>query len=579
MENTAYAKVLDEIASLHRVAGDNHYKVRAFEGAARVVRDLSEPIDDLVESRRIEDVSGIGESVATELQSLHDAGVSPRLIELRERIDPRVLEWIDVPWLGTRRVQALYHDLGARTLDDIERLIEEGKLDRHPAFGTSAVEKIQPEIERFRRVGHRRIPAPVALAFASSLCRQFMELDAVTDCDCGGSLRRGRDTVGDIDLALGSDDPRAVIEYFRSLPEVVDVKYEGGSRASAILTGEVKVDIWIEAPEAFGANLFFVTGPTEHHIALREKVKKEGLKMREYGVIRRDDPEEKPIGPMRTEEDVYRSIGLQYIPPEIRGAGRDIELAEKHKLPQLVESKHLLGDVHVHSREHGKRPSLDALIARARKLGYQWLCITDHCSASGGGGCKPDELRRQLEAIRKKGEELTDLRLIPGVEVEILADGSLDLDVATLAECDWVVGKVSTETEGVDGETLTQRIVWGLETGVVSCLASPSGRHLGEDEGFDIDFDAIVDTAVDFGVALELSGDPARLDLNAPRAAHAQSHGALLALSSNAYSAETLSNIDYALTQARRAWLQPGEVLNTLSADALLARVRTLVRH
>lgn len=581
MENSEYAKVLEEISNLHRVAGDNRYKVRAFESAARTVRALSEPVDDLLERRRIEHVSGIGESVATELYAMHDTGVSPRLLELRQRVDPRVLEWIDVPWLGTKRVQTLYHDLGARTMEDIKRLLDNGTLERHKNFGKSAVDKIRMELERYERVGHRRIPYPEAKAFADSICAQFMELDIVSDCAPGGSLARGQDTVGDIDLALGSNDPKAVIDYFRQMPEVVDVKYEGGSRASAILTNEIKVDIWIEAPEAFGANLFFVTGPTDHHIALREKVKKRGLKMREYGVIRRDDPEKKPIGPMQTEEDVYRSIDLQYIPPEIRGSGRDIELAEKHRVPRLVEVGDLKGDVHVHTAQDSGRDSLEALVERALECGYSWLCVTDRCSRSGGMGCKPDELNRRIDRILERDAKIKGLRLIPGVEVEILPDGTLDLDHRTLARCDWVIGTVTRELD-MSPEDLTQRIVWGIETGVLSCLANPSGRHLGVDEGFDFDLDAVIDAAADFRVALEMSGDPQKLDLNAPRAARAHSRGAPIALGSNAHSVANLSHIDYAVTQARRGWLEPAHVLNTLEADAMLDQVRALlgtVRH
>ncbi len=572
MDNKEYAQILNEIATLQRVVGDGFFKVRAFSRAARLIEDLGEPVEQLIDRRRLDEIPGIGESIEEELEALRLLGYSPRHKELLDRVGHDVTQLWEIPGLGIKRIQILYQDLGIASVAMLKAAALEGKLAKAPQFGAAIQTKLLAEIEGWERGRGRRYPLPEAKALADSLRSQILELSMVDRAEVGGSIRRGKETIGDIDLLVTTDDPRAVASYFKNLPEVVEVIFDGESRASVRITNEIQADLRIVERHLFGAGLHYFTGDKDHHIQMRLRSKRMGLKISEKGVMLYDDPTETPVGPMNTEEEVFAAVGLPYIHPEIRNGKNEIKMGEAGTLPTLVEAHHIRGEVHICSALSGGVDRLEDMLVGCAARGYEWVVVTERAGRTRG--IKPGDFadyKHKLEALNAK----LGLRVTVGLEVEIMPDGMLDFDHRLLAQVPWVVGVYRGMPDEPD--EATDAIMWAMETGLVSCLAAPTGRHLGVHEGHGARFDDVVACSVDFGVALELSGDPQRLDLNGQFSRRARDGGAHLVVSSSAASVDGLSNIDYALQQARRGWLTPADILNTLAAEDAIQRTRVLI--
>lgn len=557
---------------MQRIVGDNHFKVRAFNRAARLVSDHPRSVDDLVDRNALYDIEGIGESIEAEIEAIRRTGQSPRHSDLIRRVGRDFLQLKELSGLGDRRLQILFQDLGVRSLDDLKDLASAGRLDRAQHFGGQIVEKLLAEIESFERSGARRTPLPQALGLADSIKMHLLEMTDVDQAEIGGSIRRGRDTIGDIDILVTTDSPHTVSAEFKQMPDVIEILIDGDTRSSVRIAGDIQVDLRVIDRHLFGAGLHYFTGSKDHHIKMRLRSKRLGLKISEKGVYRVDDPKERPIGPMDTEEQIFEAVGLPYIPPEIRAGTREVELAERGELPNLVEQRDLRGDFHVYSDASGGRDAPDKLAKAARDLGYSWLVIAERTSGVDPDGLGPGELERALDRIREANEKVDGIELLAGVSAAIDHTGMLDADLRTLAQCDWVIATICDEAEG----DMTDRIRWALETGVVSCLGAPTGRRLGIHEGYELFWDEVLETTTDFGVALEINAHPARLDLNASGIGRVLRDGGLLALGSEAGSMVAMDQIRYGLQQARRAWMEAPSLLNTLPFDEIRRRVRTL---
>ncbi len=401
MHNREYARVLEEIATLQLVAGDNFFKVRAFSRAARLIEGLAEPIDDIIDQRRLYEIPGIGESIEEELHALRETGESPRHQELLARIGPGVFDLWQLPGLGLKRVQTLYQKLGITSIEALKSAAKSGKLASLEGFGESVQEKLIAEIEGFERGRGRRFPLPQAKALAEEIRDQIAELPEVDRAVIGGSIRRGRETTGDIDILVTTDSPRSVSGYFKDMEEVVEVVFDGETRASVRITNEIQCDLRILDPELFGAGLHYFTGSKEHHIQMRLRSKRLGLKISEKGVVRYDDATETPIGPMKTEEEVFEAVGLDYIAPELRMGKDEIEAAENGTLPDLVDRERLRGDIHVSSIASGGRSSLDELAEAAALLGYEWLVVAERSRGVDEHGLESARMAERHEEIRR----------------------------------------------------------------------------------------------------------------------------------------------------------------------------------
>ncbi len=577
MDNKEYAEILEEIATLQRVVGDNFFKVRAFSRAARLIENFAEPIDDLVDQRRLHEIDGIGESIEEELQALRITGASPRHEELLDRIGRDVMDLWHIPGLGIKRIQTLYQELGIASIPSLKQAALDGRLATLSGFGGGVQDKLLLEIEGWERGRGRRFPLPEAKGLAESIRFELLNLPEVARCEVGGSIRRGKETIGDIDLLVTTDAARTVSDYFKSLPDVTEIIFDGDTRASVRVTNEIQCDLRVIDTHLFGAGLHYFTGNKDHHIQMRIRSKKMGLKISEKGVMHYDDPTETIVGPMDTEEQVFNAVGLPYIAPEIRMGKDEIKAGEDGTLPDLVYPHHVQGDVHLSSTISGGRDALPDLIQALQKRGYKWCVVTEKTKTLHAKGIDDRGLKEHIERVKKLNAMIDGFTVLSGVECEITFDGMLDIDLRLAAECDWVLAGVTTDTD-VDADTMTQRLMWGMETGVVSCLAHPTGRHLGVHDGYKMYFEEVVQCANDFGVALEISGDPQRLDLNAQMAGRAKHLGAMLVCGSAATSVESLDHIEYALQQARRAWMEPKDLLNCVSAEELISRTRTLIR-
>lgn len=543
-----------------------------------MIEDLPQPVDDLLDSHRMDLMQGIGESIETELQALRTTGHSPRHEELLARIGPGVLDLLDITGLGMRRLQVLFQEAGIASIPELKKAAEEGRLADLPNFGESVQEKLLGEVEHWEHTRGKRYPLPEAKGLADSIVYQLQQLPEVDRAEVAGSIRRGRETIGDIDILVTTDDPPMVADYFKTLPEVVEIVFDGDTRASVRVIGGIQVDLRVLDPPFFGAGLHYFTGSKEHHIQMRIRSKKMGLKISEHGVCRYDDPDEVPVGPMTTEEEVFAAVGLPYIAPEIRMGTDEIEAAEKGTLPDLVDMDRLRGDVHLHSSASGGRDDLDALVTEAEAMGYEWIVVAERSRGlDARNGFDDEDLARWLDRLESLDEN-SGVRVIGGAEVELTPAGTFDLSHHLLARCDWVVAGIHQDLSD-DPEENTQRLIWGIETGVISCLAAPTGRRLGMHEGTPLYFDEVVEACVDFGVAMEMNGHPSRLDLNAQMAARVHRQGAMLVVGSEAGSVGAMSNIEYAVQQARRAWLEPPDILNYRSAEDLLGAVRTLINR
>lgn len=570
MDNRDYARVLKEVAHLMQIKGSNRFRIRAFENAARTVESLAESIEAIMDRNELTNLSGIGDSIAQDLRQIRATGTCALHESLLEELDPGLLKMLQIQGLGPKKIKAIYDSLGISNTEDLKRAAENGDLAQLSGFGAKTEEKILMEIGRLQEAGDR-IPLPRARQVAESLRDQVSALPQVQRIEIAGSLRRGRETIGDIDLLVATDEGAPVHAHFCALPEVRDVLGSGDTKTSIRLRNGIQVDLRTVRPEIFGSALHYFTGSKEHHIAMRTRAKRMGMKISEYGVFRDEDLDE-PVA-SATEEDVFAALGLDYIPPELRENQSEIDRAEEGTLPSLLESSMIRGDIHMHTTETDGRASILEMAEAARELGYRYIAITDHSQdVRVANGMPPERFRAHIEAIRRADAEIDNFRILSGIEVDILKDGTLDMDPDLLLECDWVVGSVHSYF-ALSADNMTDRLLKAIDTGLLSCLGHPTGRILGGRDGYQYDFDAVVQAAAAAGVAFEMNGSAGRLDLNAGLARRAHAQGAMIVLGSDAHSTRGLRDLRFAVQQARRAGLGADAILNTLDADALLARV------
>lgn len=571
MDNNHYARILNEIAALSQVKGVNRFKIRAYENAARTVENLTEPLDVRIEDDTVEDISGIGSGIAQDLREIHETGTCTVHTELLSELDPGLLDVLKIQGLGPKRVKTIYEELGVSDLPSMKKAAEDNLIQTLSGLGKKTEQKILAEIERLERHAGRT-PLPQARRVALSIRDHLAELDAVARVEIAGSIRRGRETIGDIDVLVTTDDPEAVTDAFVALPEVDEVLVSGHTKTSVRLVGGIQVDLRVVDEELFGSALHYFTGSKEHHIELRTRAKRQGLKISEYGVFKSDD-DEHPIA-SRSEEDVYEALGLPFIPPEIREGHSEIEAAEEGRLPELLEMSDVRGDLHMHTTETDGRASILEMAQAAKDLGWSYIAITDHSQAvTVANGMTPERFKAHIERIKAANDEIDDFTILSGIEVDILKDGSLDMDHELLAACDWVVASVHSFFN-MEADEMTARLLAAIETGLVCEMGHPTGRMLGGRDGYTYDVDAILEAALEHGVAMELNGSTGRLDFNAENARRAKARGVKLVLGSDAHSTRGLAAIEYAVQQARRGWLTAADVLNTLPVDELLESVR-----
>lgn len=576
MDNAYYASILAEVSSLLQIKGANKYKIRAYDNASNAMRGLLEPVTHYIEQDTVTSIDGVGKSIAEDIVAISKTGTCPTRTELLDELDPGLLDLLKIQGLGPKRLKTLYDTLGISNLDKLKEAARNEEIQALKGFGKKTEQSLLEEAERLE-LDAGRTPLPAALKLATSFRDTLAKRDDVLKIEIAGSIRRQKETIGDIDLLVAStSDPKPIMDAFIKLPGVSQVLVNGDKKTSVRTVQDIQVDLRIIAPELFGSALHYFTGSKEHHVKLRTLAKKKGLKISEYGVFKVDD-DTTPIASL-TEEDLYTALDLPFIPPELRRGHDEITQAQANALPDLISSRDIRGDLHMHTTESDGEHSILEMAEAAKALGYSYIALTDHSQVlTVANGMNARRFAAHIEAIREANDQIEDFTILSGIEVDILKDGSLDMDHDLLRECDWVVGSVHIHQK-LDKAAMTDRLLAAIETGLISCLGHPTGRILGGRGGYEYDMEKVFLACAKHQVAVEINGSTGRLDFNADHAAIARAAGLKITLGSDAHSTHGLSVMPFALGQARRAGLTKDDVLNCLDAKALLDAVRPSVQ-
>ena len=554
VQNAEIATMFDQAADLLEIKGDNPFRVRAYRRAARTIEGLPQSVGSmLAKEADLSELPGIGKDLAGKIAGIVESGHFDLLDQLKKKLPGDLGAMAGLPGLGPKRIKLLYDKAKVRTLDDLRRAIKVGKLHGLHGFGPVIEKKLAAALEK--PLAEKRFKLAVAEAEAESLVAFLRDKGQVV---VAGSYRRRRDTVGDLDILVTSKQGPAVGDKLVGYDNVADVLAHGSTRATVLLRSGIQVDLRAVPEESYGAALLYFTGSKAHNIALRGIANARKWKLNEYGLF---SGKRRIAG--ASEEEVYRKLGLAYIPPEMREDRGEIALAQNRELPRLISAGDMRGDLHVHSDWTDGTASIANMAAAAQACGYAYMALTDHSRRQTmSHGLDPAKVARQLREIDKINGTFKGFTILKGIEVDILKDGELDLPDATLAQLDVVIASVHSFFD-LPREAQTQRMIRAMRNPHVSIVGHPSGRLIGEREPYDIDMDAITSTARDLDCYLEINAEPDRLDLNDIHAHMAKSKGVKIAISTDAHSVNAFQYMRFGVDQARRAWLTADDVVNT----------------
>ena len=564
ISNTDIADIFDEIADYLEIEGENPFRVRAYRNAARTVRGMGPELKDLVaQDEDLTRLPGIGKELAAKIVEYVKTGAVKALKKLQDKIPAEVRQVLKLPGLGPKRVRILYHDLNIQSLAQLLQAARDGRIRALAGFGQKTEAQILKAIEAHAEKEKRYKIAEVA-PYVDSLLDYLKAVSGVKSVVVAGSYRRSRETVGDLDILVIAGNDSAVMDRFAAYDDVVDVLAKGTTKSSVVLRSGLQVDLRMMDAQSFGAALQYFTGSQAHNVALRRLGRQRGLKINEYGVFKF---EERVAG--HTEESVYQSVGLAYIPPELRENRGEIEAARDNCLPRLVELKDLTGDLHAHTNWSDGRNTLEEMIKAAQKRDLKYLAITEHSDRlKVAGGLGATRLLEQIEKIDRFNDEHTEITLLKGIEVEILEDGSLDLSDDILGKLDLVVGSIHSYF-GLPLHKQTERIMRAMDHRYFSILAHPINRLIDERPPIEVEMIKVIQKAKDRGCYIELNSNPRRLDLYDTYCQIAKAEGVLVAIDSDAHSMDSFDHLRYGVGQARRGWLEKDDVVNTRPLEEL----------
>ncbi len=567
MRNSEIAKVFEDIADLLELKGENPFKIRAYQRAARSIDHLSVEVEQLAAEDRLKEIPGVGEAITKKITELVTTGKLDYYEKLKAEFPEGISTLLDVPSIGPKTAMLLSGELGIKTVDELEAAIVGGKVASLPRMGDKVTENILRHIQALRRKD-QRIPIGEALPVVDEISARLKGLPGLKNLTPAGSLRRFRETIGDIDIMGTADNAREVIQAFVTLPQVREVLASGTTKASVVVSGGLQVDLRIVEHDSFGSLLQYFTGSKQHNINLRERAHRQGLKLSEYGIT---DLATEKLEKFVTEEAFYKRQGLQFIPPEIREGGPEIERAEQGTVPKLVELPDIKGDLHVHSDWSDGHDTIETMALVARDLGYQYLGITDHSGGRGiAHGLNAERLKQQISEIKKVNQKLDGIHIFTGIEVDIRADGSLDIPDELLAELDIVTAAVHSGLNQGE-EQMTRRIIGAIENPNVDVLAHPTCRLLPDREPVAVDMEAVLQTAAKTNTIVEINAAPNRLDLKDIHTYRARELGVKLVINTDAHSIERLSFMRFGVGVARRGWCQTQDILNTRPLKEVIA--------
>ncbi|MBI4379861.1 MAG: DNA polymerase/3'-5' exonuclease PolX [candidate division NC10 bacterium] len=567
MRNLEIAKLFNEIADLLEIKDENVFKIRAYRRAAMNLESLTEEIEAVAARGGLTEIAGIGKDLAAKIGQALDRGRIEYLEELRREIPRGVVELMAIPGVGPKTAKLLFEKLQVDSVEKLEALAQEGKLLGLPGIKQKTIENIVKGIQVVKK-GRERMPLGRALPLAREIVQALEKLPQVKKISMAGSLRRMRETVRDFDLLITSTKPAKVMEIFTSLPQAAEVLVHGETKATIRHREGIQVDLRVVEPGCFGAALQYFTGSKEHNIRVRELASRKGLKVSEYGVF--SEATGKRLAGA-TEEEVYRAIGLPYIPPELREDAGEIEAALEGRLPNLLELDDLRGDLHAHTNWSDGHHDLEALVEAAHRKRYEYVIVSDHSrSSTVAHGLSEERLIEQIGQIRALNKKYTNLRILAGSECDILADGRMDFPDRVLAQLDIVLCAVHSRFKQGRAE-MTARIVKALSNPYVHILAHPTGRLIGERDPYDVDLEAVFAAAKQHGKAVEINAQPSRLDLNDHHARRAKELGVMLSIDTDTHFLDQLENMTLGVATARRAWIGKSDVVNAMPLEKLLA--------
>ncbi|MBT8395573.1 MAG: DNA polymerase/3'-5' exonuclease PolX [Gemmatimonadetes bacterium] len=564
------AAVLREFGDLLEIKGSNPFRIRAYRNAVRTINDLTRSLASMVEGGEdLTELPGIGKEMANHIGELVEWGELSVLEALGQEVPRSLTDLIRLDGVGPKKAKRLWEELGVTSVDDLEQALEEDRVAGLAGFGAKSAEKIFRSIEDFRKHQGRFLLSEVDV-LVRPLIRYLEEVGVVERVEVAGSYRRRKETVGDIDLlVLSEDGHEQVMDSFQAYPGVVRVEAAGGSKGRVVLRSGLPVDLRIVPRDSFGAALHYFSGSKEHNVAIRTLGVKKGLKISEYGVFSESEAEAGDSGDNKVggaeEADVFSAVGLPWINPLLRENRGEVEAARAGELPEALKTQDIRGDLQMHSTWSDGANTLREMAEACRDRGYEYLSITDHSQAvTVAGGLKPPQVREQWEQVEEVRQLVGGIHLFRSLEVDILKDGSLDMPDEILAGLDLVLVSVHSFMNMPIAE-MTKRVIRALEHPQVDILAHPTGRILNRREPFAMDVDAVLQAAAELDVAVELNAHPSRLDLHDRHVRRAKELGVKVAINTDAHSVQDLDLMRYGLDQGRRGWLESGDVLNAMS--------------
>ena len=576
MENRNIAAVFYETADLMEIRGDDPFRIRSYRRAAEAVEGLPTRVADIAEdTKKLLEIPGIGKSMAGNIQQLLKEGNFPLHAELLQKYRPSMLELLKIQGLGPKTIALIWAAYQVSDIEGVEKLAREGKIRELPRMGEKHEQKILRGIEEYRRISGRFL-LDAAERTAEKIKEFLAEMPGVEKITAAGSLRRGRETVGDLDILItgpccADDRLEPLLDRILTFPGISEVLARGGNKVSFRLRSGMQVDVRTLKPESFGAALQYFTGSKTHNVSLRQRAIKMGYTLSEYALTRITDGTHVASA---TEEEVYAALKLDYIPPELRENQGEIEAAENHALPRLIDLNDIRGDVHMHTVETDGRCTIEEMAGAAQARGYEYMAITDHSkNLAFANGLDDKRALEHIRKIREADKQNEGIKIFAGIEVDILADGELDLSGDVLDEMDMVIASVHSHFQQ-EPQQMTDRLLRAITSEHISILGHPTGRMLLRREGYDFDFEAILKAAATHKVAMELNAYPDRLDLCDRHLKMAKERGVKIVINTDSHHTSHLEKMRFGLLQARRAWLTPQDVLNSLPANQFAAAMK-----
>lgn len=568
MNNQELSHIFKLIADLLEIKGEVIYKVLAYRRAAESLEELGRDVSQIYQEGKLQDIPGVGDAISDKIGELLETGSLRFLEELKAQVPPSLVNLLEVPGLGPKRVGQFWRSLDITNLEELQAAAEDHRLQDLDGIGAKTEQNILEGIRSLKKRTGRTLLGD-ALPFAEKLLQSLRELPEIHQAEAGGSLRRRSDTVGDLDILAASETPGPVMAFFVQHPDVNDVISHGEIKSSVVFQNGLRAQLWVHPPERFGTALQYATGAKDHNVRLRELALQQGYSLSEHALLRQEDEVELLFD---DERDLYKALGLPWIPPELREDRGEIQAALEGSLPDLIETEDVLTELHSHSTWSDGKHTIREMVQAAVERGYKVLAITDHSQSLGiAGGLAPEQVRKQAQEIQQVREEYQDsIILLHGTEMEILADGMLDFPDQMLKELDLVIASLHTSMRQ-PREKATARILNAIQNPYVDFIAHPTNRLLGKREPADLDMDAILEAAAAHGTALEVNANPMRLDLSDIYVRRALELDIPITINTDAHSPQELDYLPFGVATARRGWATAAQVINTWPEEKLLS--------